>query len=98
MADYTDVLTELGFSETDDHGIHERTFSSLQNGGPYVVHSTHTKGEVKVICEQNSFPDTLGSETLVTYPKVLVVESPKGRVAVRPVDEQALRDSIEALS
>jgi hypothetical protein len=95
MADenYLDVLNELGFSEAE----HESD-DALQAGGPYVVHSAHGKGDIKVICEQNSHPDQPGSETVVTYPKVLVVESPKARVSVRPVDTDALRDVIEQLS
>lgn len=96
--DYVKVLEELGFLEADDHGIDERTWASLNQGGEYRVHSTHIKGDMKVLCEQNSHPDAPGSETVVTYPKVLVVESPKGRVAVRPVDTEALRDAIQQLS
>ena len=93
MADYTSVLTELGFTEAQ----HDPD-PALQTGGDYVVHGAWEKGDVKVVCEQNSHPDMPGSETVVTYPRVLVVESSKGRAAVRPVDTDALQAVITELS
>lgn len=109
MADYETALSELGFAADDtlktklqewaDHP--ETGGGDMSHNGAYKLLAAYSKGNVIVVAEQNTAPEDMGdgeTSAVVTYPKLLIVEGPNGRCAVRPADVEALKAVIEALS
>lgn len=86
-----DVLAQLGFIEKDAQvfqGISDQL--DLSHNGDHKVKAYYTKGDVTAVVEQNVSPDTSGGVEIITkHPAVLILESPKGRVAVPNFDDNA---------
>ena len=106
-----DTMSSLGFKADtklatrllDDAANPEVGGADMSEHGPYKVHNAWTKGDVKVWLEQNTAPDTHEPDedeavAVVTHPRVLIVESPKGRVAVKPSEAATIADVVDALS
>jgi hypothetical protein len=108
VASYEDVLTGAGFTEDADMASklqewanHPETGEgSMSDNGAYEIQKAWTKGDATVVLEQNTAPDDLGDgmTAVVTHPPVLVVDSPKFRVSVRPSDTDALKDVLGHLA
>ncbi len=104
------TMTDLGFTVDNKLAktlVADATNPDLGGGdmsasGPYVVHQAWTKGEVRAWLEQNTSPDShdVGEDevsAILSHPRVLVVESPKGQVAVKPSETATIADVVSAL-
>lgn len=105
------TMTELGFSADSKLSkaiVGQATDPEVGGGdmsasGPYVVHAAWTKGDVKAWLEQNTSPDNHDAgedevSAILTHPRCLVIESPKGRVSVRPSEADTIASVVAALS
>lgn len=93
-----DLLTESGFStspEVREWVKREADVLGMNDGGPYVAHEVYVKGDWSVTLEQTSAPS---GDLVITYPKVLVIDSPNGRVAVNPNDLDLVAELIAGAS
>lgn len=84
MADISDVLLDLGFTKGDVEPWQKLSDAMhLSDEYPHKVLHFFTRDDVAVMIEQNMSPDSSGGvEVVMKHPPVMVVESPKGRVAI----------------
>lgn len=92
-----DTLASLGF---EDQGPEEfqaisNDLDLSRNDNPHKVLSVLKKGDVYAVIEKNVSVDTSGGvESVTRHPAVLILESPKGRVAVSNHDDPDNADLI----
>lgn len=86
----TDKLTELGFEENADAAAYFEQLaaeSGMDKGGPYTQSHVYNKGDTFVVVEQNRGDEDLGGmAATVTYPPVVIIDGPDGRIACSPDD------------
>lgn len=96
------ALREAGLSpdaQAVDVARQNAEAQDLSRNGPYTVLGAWSAGDLLVVCEQNTSPDVLGGlNATIQHPPVLVVSSPKGRVAVNPEDLELVRTVVADLS
>lgn len=88
-----DTLTRLGFVEqdTDEFQALSDDMGLSVNDNPHKVVSVLTKGNVTALIEKNVSEDNSGGVEIVQkHPAVLILESPKGRVAIPNFDNATL--------
>jgi len=81
----------------DDANDPDTGDGALNANGDYVVHGLYTKGDVQVLIEQTTSPDDPDGDVVRRHPPVVVISSPRGRVACRPDDLDAILHEIDAL-
>lgn len=98
MQETIDALVALGFTDADPAVFQAVSDGlGLSHNGAHIVHAYLTKGDVTAVIEQNVSPDTnAGVETIVKHPPVLILESPKGRVAVTTIHDTGLIEALVA--
>lgn len=94
-----DTLTRLGFNDdgpqqfqalSDDMG--------LSANYPHKVLGVYTLGNVTALIEQNMSEDVSGGvEVIQKHPAILILESPKGRVAISNFDNDDHQPVIEQI-
>lgn len=97
-------LTKAGFTNGDAEGYQADANDpstgegALNENGDYVVHGLYTKGDVQVLIEQTTAPDDPAGNVIRRHDPVVVISSPKGRVACNPNDLEAILHEVDALS
>ncbi len=100
-----DTLKGLGFTEGDTKGFQALSddLGLSVNDNPHKVQAVLTKGDITALIEKNVSEDTSGGvEVIQKHPAVLILESPRGRVAVAnhddPANDSLIRDVVGDLS
>jgi hypothetical protein len=87
----TDVLKDLGFAEQETDELQTQSDEAgLSANYPHKVLHHYTRDDVTAVIEQNVSEDESGGVAIIMkHPPVLILESPKGRVAVSNHDDAA---------
>lgn len=85
-----DTLKSLGFTEGDTAEFQKLSddMGLSRNDNPHKVLAVLTKGSITALVEKNVSDDASGGvEITQKHPAVLIMESPKGRVAISNHDD-----------
>lgn len=88
-----DTLKALGFTEQDTAEFQALSddLGLSANDNPHKVQAVLVKGDITALIEKNVSEDnSQGVEIVQKHPAVLILESPKGRVAIPNFDNEAL--------
>lgn len=98
MTTLDEIFTGAGFTQDNEarSWIGEMAEAmGMNEGGPYVAHMVWSKADVHATLEQTSHPD---GEMLLTYPQVLIIDFPGGRVAASPTDLELVANLVQDLA
>lgn len=91
-----DVLTNIGFSENGTEEFQALSDQlKLGHNGDHKILGAYKNGDVYAVLEQNVSPDSSGGvEVIMKHPAILILEGPKGRVAIPNADLEENADLI----
>lgn len=96
-----DVLKNIGFKEqktTEFQKLSDNLGLSV-NDNPHKVLNVLTKGDITALIEKNVSEDEAGGVSSITkHPAVLIMESPRGRVAISNHDDDDNADLINTVA